>query len=187
MRYEISLDRRTCAILNDRDPALIVEEASKAGAEIVLFPEMYSNGHARFDMRDPAAMECWRKGAQRPDGSFIERFREAARKYQTYAVATFLEAADPKPFTAVAVGDVRIAQMRGRAFEAVLGIAVANYSAPRCDGHSFAVDSIGSVIVMADDSPGVTIAAFDLRLIRKVRAEDRFRWQVSRSPVCHMD
>jgi hypothetical protein len=32
--------------------------------------------------------------------------------------------------------DVRVAQARGRAFEAVIGIAVANYRAPRCDGHS---------------------------------------------------
>ena len=32
------------------------------------------------------------------------------------------------------VGDVRIAQMRGRAFETAIVIAVANYPAPRCDG-----------------------------------------------------
>ena len=42
-----------------------------------------------------------------------------------------------------AVGDVRIAQARGRAFETAIGIAVANYPAPRCDGHSFAVDAYG--------------------------------------------
>jgi hypothetical protein len=31
---------------------------------------------------------------------------------------------------------------------------------------------------MADDSPGLTIAAFDLSLIRKARTEEHFRWQV---------
>ena len=76
------------------------------------------------------------------------------------------------------VGDVRIAQVRARAFETVIGIAVANYPRPRCDGHSFAVDSTGAIIAMADDSPGLMIAAFDLTLIHQARAEEHFRWQV---------
>ena len=84
--------------LNDRDPAIIVGEAKNAGAEIVLFPEMLSNGHAYFDTRDSTARERWLKEAQSPNGSFVERFREAARTYQTYVVTTFLEAGDPKPF-----------------------------------------------------------------------------------------
>jgi hypothetical protein len=50
---------------------------------------------------------------------------------------------------------VRIAQARGRAFETVIGIAVANYPAPRCDGHSFAVDPSGRIITMAGDSPAL--------------------------------
>lgn len=74
------------------------------------------------------------------------------------------------------VGDVRVAQMRGRAFEAVIGIAVANYPRPRSDGHSFAIDPKGTVIAIAGDSPGLTIAAFDLSMIRRIRNEDRFRW-----------
>jgi predicted amidohydrolase len=68
--------------------------------------------------------------------------------------------------------------MRGRAFATVIGIAVANHPAPRCDGHSFAVDCTGGIIAMADDSPGLTIPAFDLSLIRKARTEEHFRWQV---------
>ena len=84
--------------LNDRDPAIIVGEAKNAVAEIVLFPEMFSHGHACFDTRDSTARERWLKAAQSPNGSFVERCREAARTYQTYVVATFLEAADPKPF-----------------------------------------------------------------------------------------
>jgi len=248
--------------LNDRDPASIVEEAKRAAAEVVVFPEMYSNGYARFDPGDSEAIERWRKGAHSLDGDFIKKFREAAKTYQMYVVATFLEAADPKPFNSAllirpngnsvlhhrkvhicdfdspdsacdrgkqfsvgeietaagsvklglmicmdreypeaarslscagaeialvpnccdlasdpAVGDVRIAQMRGRAFEAVIGIAVANYPKPRCDGHSFATDPTGAVIAIADDSPGLTIAAFDLSMIRRTRIEDQFRWR----------
>lgn len=74
------------------------------------------------------------------------------------------------------IGDVRIAQARGRAFETVMGIAVANYPTPRCDGHSFAVDAMGRVIAMADEIPGLVMAEFDLDKIRKARNEDWFRW-----------
>ncbi len=77
------------------------------------------------------------------------------------------------------VADVRIAQMRGRAFEMVIGIAVANYPAPRCDGHSFAVDQVGAIIAMADKSPGLTIAEFDVAAIRTTRVEERFRWDLA--------
>jgi deaminated glutathione amidase len=73
------------------------------------------------------------------------------------------------------VGDVRIAQARGRAFEMVMGIAVANYPAPRSDG--FAVNALGNVIALADDSPGVVIADFDISSIRRARVEDHFRWR----------
>lgn len=60
----------------------------------------------------------------------------------------------------------------------VMGLAVANYPPPRADGHSFAVDPNGTVIAMAGDALGLTMATFDLDLIRKMRNEDRFRWSV---------
>ena len=67
---------------------------------------------------------------------------------------------------------------RGRAFETAIGIAVANYPAPRCDGHSFAVDAYGGIIVLADASPGLVLATFDLAAIRRTRDEERFRRQI---------
>jgi predicted amidohydrolase len=224
---------------------------------------MYSNGYSRFDPTEPGAIERWQQAAHSPDGNFIERFREAARTYRIHVVATFLEAANSKPFNSAllidpngrtvlhhrkvhicdfdtpesacdrgnrfdvadiqtaagsvklglmicmdrefaraagslsfagaeialvpnccnlatdpVVGDVRIAQMRGRAFETVIGIAVANYPKPRCDGHSFATDPRGVVIAMADVSTGLTLAEFDLPSIRKTRSEDKFRWHL---------
>jgi deaminated glutathione amidase len=251
--------------LNDRDPATIIEEAKRAGAHVVLFPEMFSNGYTRFDPTDSAAIERWHQGAHSPNGHFIELYREAARTNQIHVIATFLEAADPKPFNSAllidpkgrtvlhhrkvhicdfdnpecacdrgkefnvgeietaagsvklglmicmdreypqaaaslsragaeivlvpnccnlamdpVVGDVRIAQMRGRAFESVIGIAVANYPKPRCDGHSFATDPTGTVITMVDDSPGLIIAVFDLPLIRNMRIKDQFRLRSQR-------
>lgn len=246
---------------SDSDPAVIIAQAKRAGAEVVVFPEMYSNGHASFGRNDPKAQELWQRGAVDPDGDYIERFRQAARDSELYVVATLLEAAIRKPFNSallidfngatvlhhrkvhicdfdspevacgrgqefraadiqtshgrVRVGimicmdreypdaaqslsragvevalvpncctlatdriqsDVRIAQMRGRAFEMVMGIAVANYPAPCADGHSFATDPNGTVVALADDSPGLTVATFDLELIRRMRIEERFRW-----------
>lgn len=245
------------------DPAIIVAEAKDAGAEVVVFPEMYSNGCAAPEARDPLALERWGSSAHRPDGSYVKQLREAAKTHRMHVVATFLEAADPKPFNSALLidssghtvlhhrkvyicdfdpdspdaacdrgkgfsigeiqtsvgsakiglmicmdreypeaarslsskgaeialvpnccilatddvsGDVRIAQARGRAFETVMGIAVANYPAPECDGHSFAADPTGAVVAMADNSPGLILAPFDLSLIRKARTEDHFRW-----------
>jgi deaminated glutathione amidase len=241
----------------------IVGEAAAAGADVVVLPEMYSNGCAPFDPDDPSARARWCAAAERLDGDFVGRFREAATAHRLPVVATFLEAAAPKPFNAAvlidaagrpllhhrkvhicdfdspelacgrgsgfspcdietgagpvrvgllicmdreypeaaralsrqgaeillvpnccdlatdrAVGDVRIAQARGRAFETVAGIAVANYPAPRCDGHSFAVDACGRIIVIADATPRLVLARFDLAAIREARREERFRWQV---------
>jgi deaminated glutathione amidase len=241
----------------------IVGEAQAAGSEIVVFPEMYSNGYAPFDANDPVARTRWCAQAESLDGEFVGRFRQTAKAHRVHVVATFLEKAEPKPFNAAllidadgrpllhhrkvhicdcdspelactrglgfaacdietgagpvrvglmicmdreypeaarslshqgaeivlvpnccnlasdrAVGDVRIAQARGRAFETVIGIAIANYPAPRCDGHSFAVDPVGRITVMADASPGLVFATFDLTSIRRARREERFRWQI---------
>ena len=246
-----------------REPTEIVAEAKAAAADIVLFPEMYSNGYARFEPDDLAARARWCADAHGLDGDFVGKFREAANTHRMHVVATFLEAATPKPFNAAllinargdpvlhhrkvyicdfdspelacgrgarfevcdietragpvrlglmicvdreypeaarslsrrgaeialvpnccdlagdpACGDVRIAQMRGRAFETVMGLGVANYPAPRCDGHSFAVHPSGTIIAMADHSPGLTIGDFDLAAIRKARFEDQFRWRI---------
>lgn len=246
------------------DPLPIVRQARSAGAEVVVFPEMWSNGHLAFDPADPEDIARWRAGAVGSDGEFVTRFREAALAHGMHVVATFLEAADPKPFNSAVlidplgrtalhhrkvyicdfdspemacdrgrgfgtaeigtsagpirvglmicmdreypeaarslsragaeialvpncchlsddavVGDVRIAQMRGRAFESVIGIAVANYPAPRCDGHSFAVDPTGTVIAMADPLSGLVFADFDVDAIRRLRMEDHFQWDGS--------
>lgn len=60
MQTQLTVAPAQC--LSDRDPAMIVEKAKSAAADVVVFPEMFSNGYARFDPEDPAAIECWRKG-----------------------------------------------------------------------------------------------------------------------------
>jgi predicted amidohydrolase len=79
------------------------------------------------------------------------------------------------------VGDVRIAQTRGRAFEAVTGIAVANYPRPKADGHSFAVGPVGEVLAMGGEGPDLVIVDFDLSFIRRTREQDWYRWRDRRS------
>jgi deaminated glutathione amidase len=120
------------------DPASIIQEARMNGAEIVVFPEMYSNGYAHLDSKDLVAVENWYSGAESLDGNFIAKFKEAARTHRMHVVATLLEAADPKPFNSAVLIDpngdvvlhhrkVRICDFdspenmlgRGNAFEAV--------------------------------------------------------------------
>jgi len=64
-------------------------------------------------------------------------------------------------------GDLRVQQVRARAFENMFGVAVANYAAPQDDGHSCAFTVDGSTICMADDHEHVVIADFNLKAIQK--------------------
>jgi len=65
------------------------------------------------------------------------------------------------------LGDVRIAQIRARAFENMIGIAVANYPAPQNDGRSCAFDPAGRPLIVADEKEGIYLAVFDVDAIRK--------------------
>ncbi|WP_068108826.1 carbon-nitrogen hydrolase family protein [Tropicimonas marinistellae] len=235
-------------------------EVANRRADILLFPEMFSNGYARFDPEIPGARAYWLDGAVDADSAYISGFRRAAKRYGFAIVATFLEAARPKPFNTAClidrrgeivlwqrkrhicffdapeeacaagesssvvvletaagpvraglmicmdrefphvaeelmrnqaelvlvpnscalmtdphVGDVRVAGIRAMGFQSVMGIAVANYPAPKDDGHSLAVDALGRVLKMGDDAPGLVMADFDLTEIRALQAQEWFR------------
>lgn len=78
----------------------------------------------------------------------------------------------------------RISQLRGRAYENMLGIATVNYPAgkPDCNGHSTAFDGIAyrpeeagsrdTLLVEADESEGIFLADFPLSEIREYRARE---------------
>lgn len=75
----------------------------------------------------------------------------------------------------------RLGQFRARAFENMLGVAMANYAAPRENGHSVAYSPIvfdeggGCVdprLVEAGSEEGVFVAEFDLEAIRAYRARE---------------
>ena len=78
----------------------------------------------------------------------------------------------------------RLSQLRGRAYENMLGIATCNYPSgkPDCNGHSSAFDGVayfpyvsGSrdmCILEADESEGIFLAEFDMDMIREYRQRE---------------
>lgn len=78
----------------------------------------------------------------------------------------------------------RLSQLRGRAYENMMGIATCNYpdTVPDCNGHSNAFDGVAylpempgsrdTCIMEAGEEEGVYIADFDIDMIRKYRKEE---------------
>ena len=75
-------------------------EAKENGADIVLFPEMWSDGY-----RLPQNEAELRKLAIRKDSDFIHAFRDLAANLQMAVGITFLESHDPKPLNSVVLFD----------------------------------------------------------------------------------
>ncbi|MGN0625514.1 MAG: carbon-nitrogen hydrolase family protein [Oscillospiraceae bacterium] len=233
------------------------EEAKKAGADIALFPEMWSSG---YDMpKDPEKM---RKKSVPADSDFVLAFGKLAAQLEMAIAITFLERYElsarntlvlfdrygkkvltyAKVHTCdfdvernltpgedfyvtdldtaegrVKIGAMicfdrefpesarilmlkgaelilvpnacpmeinRLAQLRGRAFENMLGIATCNYpnGQPDCNGHSSAFDGVAYLpemtgsrdicILQAGSEEGIFLASFDLDLMRKYRKSE---------------
>jgi predicted amidohydrolase len=78
--------------------------------------------------------------------------------------------------------DGRIGQFRARAFENMIGMAMANYAAPPHNGRSVAFDAVSfdevdgdardTLITEAGESEGVYLAAFDLDKLRAYRERE---------------
>jgi predicted amidohydrolase len=74
----------------------------------------------------------------------------------------------------------RICQFKARAYENMVGVAMANYAAPQENGHSVAFDpvafdcngAVDNCLVEADEQEGVCIAEFDLDRIRDWRQRE---------------
>jgi predicted amidohydrolase len=80
------------------------------------------------------------------------------------------------------LGDGRIGQFRARADENMVGVAMANYAAPQCNGRSVAFDAVSfeepdgdardTLIVEAGENEGIYIAEFDMEKIRAYRERE---------------
>jgi len=75
----------------------------------------------------------------------------------------------------------RLGQFKARAFENMVGLAMTNYPAPHCNGHSIAVDpvvfskdeeSLDIVLVEAGEEEGVFVADFDMKALRRYRERE---------------
>ena len=78
----------------------------------------------------------------------------------------------------------RLSQLRGRAYENMIGIATCNYpqGKPDCNGHSSAFDGVAYLpgeegsrdmcILEADGEEGLWLAEFDLELLRSYRRQE---------------
>lgn len=75
----------------------------------------------------------------------------------------------------------RLGQFRARAYENMVGVAMANYAAPQCNGHSVAYDAVAfnpdgegveTRIVEAGEEEGIFLAQFDMERIRAFRARE---------------
>jgi len=86
----------------------------------------------------------------------------------------------------------RLGQLRARAYENMVGIALANSAAPDANGHSVAYDPIGfdengsrnTLVIEAGGSEGIYLATFDLNMLRVYR--ERETWgNAFRKPQCY--
>lgn len=78
----------------------------------------------------------------------------------------------------------RLSQLRGRAYENMMGIATCNYPEPKpdCNGHSSAFDGVAylpelsgsrdTCIFEAGEEPGIYITEFDIDMIRSYREHE---------------
>ncbi len=78
----------------------------------------------------------------------------------------------------------RLSQLRGRAYENMMGIATCNYPSPKedCNGHSSAFDGVAylpdspgsrdACILEAGEEEGIFIASFDMDRLRAYRASE---------------
>ena len=75
--------------------------------------------------------------------------------------------------------DIRNAQLKTRAFDNLVGVAMANYPEPKANGHSIAYDCLAfdrdPLIIEADEEEGIFMAVFDLAQIRKFRKQEQWR------------
>ena len=86
----------------------------------------------------------------------------------------------------------RIAQFRVRAYENMLGMAMANYAMPQENGHSVAFDGIAfdengtrdTCLVQAEAREGIFLAEFDLDRLRAYRLSEVWG-NAFRKPACY--
>lgn len=89
------------SIIENRNKGIkACREAKERGADIALFPEMWSTGY-----RFPQDKEALHELAISEESAFVKRFAEAASELDMAIAITFLEEHDPKPRNTVCLFD----------------------------------------------------------------------------------
>lgn len=242
--------------------------AAVAGADVALFPEMWSVGMTFFDPAEEGARERWRAKAVGVGDDYVTHFRRLAKELRMAIALTYLERWEGRPRNSVSLidregrvvvtyakahtcefdieceltpgdafpvaaldtarGSVRLGfmicfdrefpeaaralmlggaeliltpnactldghrtgQFKTRAFENMVGVAMANYAAPQNNGRSVAFDAVAyalpddapdptadgeyreTLIVEAGEGEGVYVAEFDIEAMRAYRARE---------------
>ncbi len=73
-----------------RDGERLCRDAAAAGADVVLFPELWQLGYTSW-RAEPAQRAAWLAHATTLDGPFVSHFRELARELGVAIVITYLE------------------------------------------------------------------------------------------------
>ncbi|MFO8007195.1 MAG: carbon-nitrogen hydrolase family protein [Candidatus Brocadiia bacterium] len=79
--------------------------ASAMGADVALFPEMWSIGYTLPDPEDADAVADWRTRAIERDDAFVAHFRRLARELDMAIAITYLEATPDGPRNSVSLID----------------------------------------------------------------------------------
>ncbi|MBI5878632.1 MAG: carbon-nitrogen hydrolase family protein [Chloroflexi bacterium] len=79
--------------------------AQRAGAELAVFPEMWSHGYQIPDPPNAGAAARWRESAVASDGPFVAHFAQLARELDMAIAITYLERYDPQPRNSVTLFD----------------------------------------------------------------------------------
>jgi predicted amidohydrolase len=95
---------------NQAKGELFCRSASASGADVALFPEMWSVGMTFFDASREGERERWRAQAISRDDSFITHFRNLARELNMAIALTYLEKWEGRPRNSVSIID-RLGEM----------------------------------------------------------------------------
>ena len=85
------------------DISTIVSLAVKENADVLVFPEMWSNGYPAIGSASKRAE--WLAGSQNLDSEYLRSFSQLALENGIAILTTFLETGDPKPFNAAVLFD----------------------------------------------------------------------------------
>jgi N-carbamoylputrescine amidase len=88
---------------NARKGEEFCRRAADRGADIALFPEMWSVGYAKYPSGDDRARAEWLTLAVPRDGPFVDRFRRLARELRIAIAITYLETGPTLPRNALTV------------------------------------------------------------------------------------